>query len=90
MLLNVKQVMINDNDVTYVQINVDDESNHFSTIYRKDDMSSLTIEGKSNICTECFDTSNSRNSFKNNFKENEKESDPSYLFGLALCSTIKE
>ena len=41
--------MINDNDVTYVQINVDDESNHFSTIYRKDDMSSLTIEGKSTI-----------------------------------------
>ena len=41
--------MINDNDVTYVQINVDDEFNHFSTIYRKDDMSSLAIEGKGNI-----------------------------------------
>ena len=45
-------------------INVDDETSQFSTIHRNDDMSSLTIERKRNIYTQCFDTSNSRNYFK--------------------------
>ena len=51
MLLNVKQVVINDDNITQSMINVDDETSQFSTIYRKDDMPSLTIEGKGNICT---------------------------------------
>ena len=63
-------------------INVDDETSQFSTIHRKDDMSSLTIEGKGNICTEYFDTSNSRNYFKKNFEGNEKVNGPPYLVWL--------
>ena len=55
--------MLNDEDVALVKNNVDDETSQFSTINRKDDMSSLTIEEKSNICTEYFDTPNSRNYF---------------------------
>ena len=44
--------MINDEDVALVKNNFDDESSQFSRINRKDDMSFLTIEEKSNICTE--------------------------------------
>ena len=45
-------------------INVDDAISNVNTIHRKDDISSLTIEGKRNIYTQYFDTSNSRNYFK--------------------------
>ena len=55
--------MISDEDVALVKNNIDDETSQLSTINRKDDMSSLTIEEKSNICTEYFDTPNSRNCF---------------------------
>ena len=79
--------MINDKDVVLVSNNVDDETSHFSAINRKDDMSSLTMKEKSNICTEYFDTSNRRNYFKNNFEETKKVNSPSYLVGLALCNT---
>ena len=61
--------MINDEDVALVKNNFDDESSQFSRINRKDDMSFLTIEEKSNICTEYFDTPNSRNYFKKNVEE---------------------
>ena len=43
--------MINDEDVVLVSNDVDDETNQCSTINRKGDISSLTIEEKSNICT---------------------------------------
>ena len=68
-------------------INDKDEPSRLSTINRKDDMSSLTIEEKSVICTEYFDTPNSRNYFKKNFEETEKINGPPYLVGLALCNT---
>ena len=55
--------MIHDKDVVLVKNNVEDENSRLSTINRKDDKSSLTIEEKSNICTEYFDTPNSRNYF---------------------------
>ena len=44
--------MINDDDVIQDKINIDIEINEFSAIYKKDDMSSLTIAGRSNICTD--------------------------------------
>ena len=50
-------------------------------------MSSLTIEEKSNICAEYFDTPNSRNYLKNNFEETEKVNGPPCVVGLALCDT---
>ena len=50
-------------------------------------MSSLTVEDKSNICTDYFDTPNSRNYFKKNFEDTKKVNGPSYLVGLALCNT---
>ena len=50
-------------------------------------MSSLTVEDKSNICTDYFDTPNSRNYFKKNFEDTEKVNGPPYLVGLALCNT---
>ena len=61
--------MINDEDIALVKNNVDDETSQSSTINGKDDISSLTIEEKSNICTEYFDTPNSRNYFKKNLKK---------------------
>ena len=74
--------MINNDDVTHIKINVDDDTSQFSTLYRKDHMSSLTIEGKSNTCIEYFDTSNSRNYFKKNFEKNEKLNGSPYLVWL--------
>ena len=44
--------MINDEDVVLVKDNVEDETGQLITTNRKDDMSSLTIEEKRNICTE--------------------------------------
>ena len=41
--------MINNDDVIHIKINVDDDTSQFSTVYRKGDMLSLNIEGKSNI-----------------------------------------
>ena len=79
--------MINDEDVALVKNNVDNKTSELSTINRKDDMSSLTIKEKSNICTEYFDTPNRRNYFKNNFEETTQVNSPSYLVGLALCNT---
>ena len=79
--------MINDEDVALVKHNVNDETSQSSTINRKDDMSSLTIEDKINICTKYFDTPNSRNYFKSNFKETEKVNSPPYLVGLAIFNT---
>ena len=80
--------MINDDNVILVKNNVDDDTSQFSTLYRKDHMSSLTIEGKSNACIEYFDTSNSRNYFKTHVEETEKVNGPPYLVGLAICNTI--
>ena len=79
--------MINDDDVIQDKINIDIEISEFSEIYKKDDMSSITIEGRSNICTDYFDTTNSRNYFKKNFEDTEKVNGPPYLVGLALCNT---
>ena len=56
--------MVNDDDVIQDKINIDIEISEFSEIYKKDDMSSITIEGRSNICTDYCDTTNSRNYFK--------------------------
>ena len=64
--------MINDEDIVLVKNDVDDETSQFNTTNRKDDISSLTIEEKSNICTEYFDTPNSRNYFKNNLKKRKR------------------
>ena len=74
--------MINDDNVILVKNNVDDDTRQFSTLYIKDHMSSLTIEGKSNTCIEYFDTSNSRNYFKKNFEKNEKLNGSPYLVWL--------
>ena len=41
----------------------------------------------SSICTDYFDTPNSRNYFKKNFEDTEKVNGPPYLVGLALCNT---
>ena len=78
--------MINDDDVIQDKINIDIEISEFSAIYKKDDMSLLTIEGRSNICTDYFDTTNSRNYFNKNFEDPEKANSPPYLVGLALCN----
>ena len=61
--------MINDEDVVLVKNNVEDETSQLIATNRNDDMSFLTIEEKSNICTEYFDTPNSRNYFKKNVEE---------------------
>ena len=79
--------MINDDDVIQDKINIDIEISEFSEIYKKDDMSSITIEGRSNICTDYFDTTNSRNYFKKNFEDTEKVNGPPYLVGFVLCNT---
>ena len=79
--------MISDEDVALVKNNIDDETSQLSTINRKDDMSSLTIEKKISICTAYFDTPTRRNYFKKNFEETEKLNDPPYLVRLALCNT---
>ena len=55
--------MIIDEDVVLVKNNVEDENSQLFATNRNDDMSSLTVEEKSNICTEYFDTPNSRNYF---------------------------
>ena len=78
--------MINDNDRTQGMVNVEDKTSQITTIFRKDDISSLHIVGESNIYTEYFDNSKSRDYFKENFKVNEKVNDPAYLVGLALCN----
>ena len=80
--------MINDDDVIQDKINIDIEISEFSAIYKKDDKSSLTIEGRSNICTDYFDTTNSRNYFKKHFEDPEVVNGPPYLIGLALCNTF--
>ena len=49
-------------------------------------MLSLTIEGENNICTEYFDTSNSRNYFKKNVEETKKVNGSPHLVGLVLCN----
>ena len=55
--------MIIDEDVVLVKNNVEDENSQLFATNRNDDMSSLTVEDKTNICTEYFDTPNSRNYF---------------------------
>ena len=47
----------------------------------------MTVEDKTNICTNYFDTPNSRNYFKKNFEETETLNGSPYLVGLALCNT---
>ena len=79
--------MIIDEDVVLDKNNVEDETSQLIATNRNDDISSLTVEEKSNICTEYFDTPNSRNYFKKNFEETEKVNGPPYLVGLALCNT---
>ena len=79
--------MINDEDIVLIKNNVEEETSQLIATNRNDDISSLTIEEKSNICTEYFDTPNSRNYFKKNFEETEKVNGPPYLVGLALWNT---
>ena len=50
-------------------VNVDDETSQFTTIFGIYVMSSLTIEGENNICTEYFDTSNNRTYLKRTLKK---------------------
>ena len=78
--------MIIDEDVVLVKNDVEDEISQLIATNRNDDMSSLTVEDKTNICTEYFHTPNSRNCFKKNFEETEKVNGPPYLVGLALCN----
>ena len=78
--------MIIDEDVVLVKNNVEDEISQLIAINRNDDMSSLTVEDKANICIEYFYTPNSRNYFKKSFEETEKVYGPLYLIGLAVCN----
>ena len=55
--------MIIDEDVVLVKNNVVDETSQLIATNKNDDISSLTVEDKTNICTEYFDTPNSRNYF---------------------------
>ena len=64
--------MINDEDVVLVKNNVEYETSQLIATNRNDDISSLTVEEKSNICTKYFDTQNSRNYIKKNFEETKK------------------
>ena len=79
--------MIVDEDVVILKNDVEDDNSQLNANNRNDDMSSLTVEDKSNICTDYFDTPNSRNYFKKNFEDTKKVNGPSYLVGLALCNT---
>ena len=79
--------MIVDEDVVLLKNDVEDDSSQLNANNRNDDMSSLTVEDKSNICTDYFDTPNSRNYFKKNFEDTEKVNGSSYLVGLALYNT---
>ena len=79
--------MIVDEDDVLLKNDVENDSSLLNANNRNDDMSSLTVEDRSNICTDYFDTPNSRNYFKNNFEDTEKVNGPSYLVGLALCNT---
>jgi len=79
--------MIVDEDVVLLKTNVEDDTIQLNANNRNDDMSSLTVEDKSNICTDYFDTPNSRNYFKKHFKDTEKVNGPPYLVGLAICNT---
>lgn len=79
--------MIVDEDVVLLKNDVEDDNSQLNANNKNDDMSSLTVEDKSNICTDYFDTPNSRNYFKKNFEDTEKVNGPSYLVGLALCNT---
>ena len=79
--------MIVDEDVVLLKNDVEDDNSQLNANNKNDDMSSLTVEDKSNICTNYFDTPNSRNYFKKNFEDTEKVNGPSYLVGLALCNT---
>ena len=44
--------MINDEDIVLIKNNVEEETSQLIATNRNDDISSLTIEEKSNICTE--------------------------------------
>ena len=55
--------MIIDEDVVLDKNNVEDETSQLIATTRNDDMSYLTVEDKTNICTKYFDTPNSRNYF---------------------------
>ena len=79
--------MIVDEDVVLLKNDVEDDNSQLNANNKNDDMSSLTVEDKSNICTDYFDTPNSRNYFKKNFEDTEKVNGPPYLVGLALCNT---
>ena len=79
--------MIVDEDVVLLKNDVEDDNSQLNANNKNDDMSSLTVEDKSNICTDYFDTPNSRNYFKKNFEDTKKVNGPSYLVGLALCNT---
>ena len=79
--------MIVDEDVVLLKNDVEDDNSQLNANNKNDDMSSLTVEDKSNIFTDYFDTPNSRNYFKKNFEETEKVNSPPYLVGLTLCNT---
>ena len=79
--------MIVDEDVVLLKNDVEDDNSQLNANNKNDDMSSLTVEDKSNICTDYFDTPNSRNYFKKNFEDTKKVNGPSYLVGLAICNT---
>ena len=79
--------MIVDEDVVLLKNDVEDDNSQLNANNKNDDMSSLTVEDPSNICTDYFDTPNSRNYFKKNFEDTKKVNGPSYLVGLALCNT---
>ena len=79
--------MIVDEDDVLLKNDVEDDNSQLNANNKNDDMSSLTVEDKSNICTDYFDTPNSRNYFKKNFEDTKKVNGPSYLVGLALCNT---
>ena len=64
--------MIVDEDVVLVKNNVEDDTSQFIANNRNDDMSSLTVEDKTNICTEYFDTPNNRNYFKKNLMKRKR------------------
>ena len=64
--------MIIDEDVVLVKNNVVDETSQLIATNKNDDISSLTVEDKTNICSEYFDTPNSRNYFKKNLMKRKR------------------
>ena len=64
--------MIIDEDVVLVKNNVEDETSQLIATNWHDDMSFLTVDDKTNIYNEYFDTPNSKNYLKKNFWRNEK------------------